>query len=164
MDRLITLFHMICDNVKPMIMFFIGAIVSMFSPIQDVLYVLSLAFVFNIFTGILTDIHVNKKQFSIKKAFEAIIQLTFFIALIWFTHNVAATLNDVEAGRYAVKGIVYIVLYFYTSNILRNGNLIFPNNSAIAFMYEVFTTQILIRLKNYFGLINSKTEQNENSN
>jgi len=145
--------------LKPFIVLITTFIVSIFSPIQDVLYVLGLSFLFNIITGIVTDVHVNGKKFNLKKAFDSIFQLTFYGALVFFIHNVAVNLGSHTMGDKGVKYITFIVVYFYLCNIIRNAGLVFPKNKAIVFLYEVMTTQIFTRLKSaLFMSINSNKE------
>ncbi|MEI6752340.1 MAG: phage holin family protein [Paludibacter sp.] len=145
---------------KPFIVLITTFIVSIFSPIQDVLYVLGLSFLFNIITGIVTDIHVNEKEFSLKKAFDSVFQLTFYGALVFFIHNVAVNLGNHALGDEGVKYTTFIVVYFYLCNILRNAGLVFPKNKAISFLYEVMTTQIFTRIKSaLFMNINSNKDE-----
>ena len=138
--------------IKPFILFIITGIISIFSPLQDILYALFLSFLFNIITGIITDVHVNKKTFEIKKAFDAIIHFTFYIALVYFIYNVSVNLGDADSGRVGVKWATYIVIYFYLTNILRNASKVFPQNQTISFMYMVLTTQIFSKLKDMLGV------------
>lgn len=144
--------------MKPFLMFAITGIVSVFSPLHDVLFALFLSFAFNIATGIIADIHANKEEFKIKKAFEAIVHLTFYVALVYFIYNIALSLGDAESGRIGVKWATYIVVYFYLTNILRNASLCFPNNQTISFLYMVLTTQIFAKLKDMLGIKSNKTE------
>jgi mannose/fructose/N-acetylgalactosamine-specific phosphotransferase system component IID len=136
---------------KPILLIILTGITSLCAPIGDVLAVLFYAFLFNIFAGIASDANVNAKQFSLKKAFEAIKQALFYFFLIWFIHYSAENLGYDGNGHLAIKWVTITVVYFYLTNILRNASAIFPNNKAIAFMYVVLTTQIFNKLRNYFG-------------
>ncbi len=46
------------------------------------------------FTGIITDVHVNKKLFNIKKAFNALSQLFFYFTCVVFIDYGATLLGD----------------------------------------------------------------------
>lgn len=149
---MLELLHNFLNYIKPFILFAITGIVSVFSPLHDVLFALIMSFAFNILTGIVADVHVNKAGFKIHKAFDAIIHLTFYVALVYFIYNITSSLGDTESGRMGIKWVTYIVVYFYLTNILRNASLVYPKNQTISFIYEVMTTQIISRLKDYFFL------------
>lgn len=153
-----------CKFMKPVILFVITGIVSVFSPLHDVLFALFLSFLFNIITGIIADVHVNKEDFKISKAFDAIIHLTFYIALVYFIYNISVSLGDAESGRVGVKWATYIVVYFYLTNILRNASKVYPKNQTISFLYMVLTTQIFSKLKDMIGVkSNNNSETNNDS-
>jgi hypothetical protein len=134
--------------VKPFIMFIITAIVSVCSPIQDVIYVLFFSFLFNIITGIVADVHVNKSVFNLKKAFSAFFQMALVMALVYYVHSVFEQLKMDAIGHEIIKWIAILAVYFYTTNIARNSALIYPKNKLFAFIYELLTTQIFARIKN----------------
>lgn len=146
---------------KELLWIVITAIGSLLLPIQDILILLSLGFVFNIFTGIVADIHVNHAPFSMKKAFSAISQLTFFMATVFFLDYGSKALHDAQIGHTSVKWLALIVSYFYLVNIFRNAKEVFPKNLAIAFIYEILSTEIFIRLK---GMITGYRSNNHHNN
>ena len=114
----------------------IAGIGSALLPVQDILVLLSLGFVFNIITGIVTDIHVNKARFDIKKAFNAITQLTFWATLVVFLDYGSRRLGEPDMGVTAVKWVTMIVIYFYLTNIFKNARQVYPKSKSIKFVYE----------------------------
>lgn len=144
------------ERFKELIWVVITTIGSLLLPIREILILLSMGFVFNIVTGIVADIHVNRQQFSLKKAFSAISQLTFFMASVFFLDYGSKLLHDEQIGQTSVKWLTLIVSYFYMVNIFRNAKQIFPKNMAIAFIYELLSTEIFIRLKEMVGFKNKK--------
>lgn len=141
----------ILDDFRSIILLVVTTIITAISPIMTAFVCLFVGFLFNFMTGLITDIHVNKTEFRIKKGFEAIIMLTFFFALIYYIYQVASSMGDIKLAQEAVKYITYIVSYFYLVNILKNAKLIFPKNKAIAFLYMFLTTEIFNRLKKMIG-------------
>lgn len=139
----------------------IAGIGSALLPVQDILVLLSLGFVFNIITGIVTDIHVNKAHFDIKKAFNAITQLTFWATLVVFLDYGSRRMGEPQMGVTAVKWITMIVIYFYLTNIFKNARQVYPNSQAINFVYELLSTEIFARLKNMVGIKNSNNEEDK---
>lgn len=137
----------IVERFKELFWVVITALGSILLPVKDILLLLSLGFLFNIITGIVADIHVNKAEFNFKKAFSAIIELTFFSACVLFIHHGCKLMAEPDMGAIAVKWLMFIVSYFYITNIFKNAKKIFPRNEAIAFIYEILSTEIFIRLK-----------------
>jgi len=148
------------DEIKQFVLLLITALISICTPIEGVLLLLFGGFLFNIASGFIADVHVNKADFSIKKAFEAIIHLTFYMALVMFIHIVFSVLKDFELGQTAVKWVTYVVIYFYLTNVMRNAKLVFPKNKTIQLLYSLLTTQVFLKLREFVGLKkNSNTEE-----
>ncbi|MEI6554751.1 MAG: hypothetical protein WCL70_04125 [Paludibacter sp.] len=135
------------ETLKPYTVLFITTIAAVFNPIQNVLWVLFATFAFNIFTGIIADVNVNKAKFSLNKAFMAIFQMAFLMALVYYLHGAFTALKMPSLGSESIKWIALLTVYFYTTNIIRNAKLVFPKNKLFAFLYEVLTTEIFNRLK-----------------
>ncbi len=150
----------IIDSAKQAMWLIISTVVSIFAPVQNILILLFLAFLFNIITGIITDVHVNKKPFNIKKAFNALSQLLFYFACVIFIDYGANLLNDTNLGTMGVKWLTCIVVYFYLTNIFKNARLVYPENLAIGFIYELLSTEIFDRLKTMGGFKTKKNNEN----
>lgn len=148
-------------RVKELVYIIIAGIGSALLPVKDILVLLSLGFVFNIITGIVTDIHVNKTSFNIKKAFSAITQLTFWATLVVFLDYGSRRMGEPQMGVTAVKWITMIVVYFYLTNIFKNARQVYPSSQAINFVYELLSTEIFTRLKNIIGYKNNDNENNQ---
>ncbi|RNC66459.1 hypothetical protein [Proteiniphilum sp. X52] len=144
------------EKTKELFWLIVTALISVLTPVQNVLVLLFVAFLFNIATGIIADVHANKAKFNLKKAFNAVTQLTFYAACVVFLDYGARLLNEPEIGITAVKWMTYIVVYFYLTNIFKNAKLIYPSNLAIKFIYELLSTEIFERLKNMVGYKPSK--------
>ncbi len=141
----------IIEKTKELFWLFVTAFISVLSPVQNVLILLFIAFLFNIATGIIADVHVNKAKFSLKKAFNAITQLTFYATCVVFLDYGARLLGEPGIGVTAVKWMTYIVVYFYLTNIFRNARLVYPKNATINFIYELLSTEIFEKLKIFIG-------------
>ena len=144
------------DKFKTLVLTFVAGMCSVLSPIKGTIYVLSLAFVLNFFLGLRESIKVDKNQFSLKKAFESIIQLTVYLALIFLINKTFSQFGDLVAAETGTKWATYIVVYFYTTNITRNAALLWPKLEVFSFMYDLLTTKIFDRLKDFLGLNKNK--------
>lgn len=149
----------IIDSAKQTMWLIITAVVSIFAPVQNILILLFMSFLFNIVMGIITDVHVNKKQFNIKKAFNALSQLLFYFACVIFIDYGANLLGDLSLGTLGVKWLTCIVVYFYLTNIFKNAKQLYPDNNAITFIYELLSTEIFDRLKGMIGFNSKKDDE-----
>lgn len=139
------------DRLKELLWAMVTAFISVVSPVQNTLILLFMAFVFNIATGIIADVHVNKAKFNLKKAFNAVTQLTFYGACVVFLDYGTKLLEEPQIGIMAIKWLSYIVVYFYLTNIFKNAKMVYPQSQAITFIYEVLSTEIFDKLKSVIG-------------
>lgn len=144
----------IIERTKEAFWLAITAFASILSPVKNVLYLLLISFVFNIITGIIADVHVNKSKFNLKKAFNAITQLAFYAVCVVFLDYGARLIEEPTIAVTAVKWLTYIVVYFYLTNIFKNARQVYPDNLAINFIYELLSTEIFDRLKSMVGYKN----------
>lgn len=142
---------MFFEKVKELFWVIVTALSSVLMPVKGTLILLFISFIFNIVTGIITDVHVNKAKFDLKKAFNAITQLTFYATCAIFLNYGTSLINEVEIGLIAVKWLTYIVVYFYLANIFKNARQVYPKSQAINFIYELLSTEIFDRLKSMVG-------------
>lgn len=149
------------EKIKELFWLVISALSSVLMPVKETLILLFITFVFNIITGIITDVHVNKAKFNLKKAFDAISQLTFYATCVVFLNYGASLINEQQIGVIAVKWLTYIVVYFYLTNIFKNAKQLYPKNQAISFIYELLSTELFDRLKNMVGYKTKSTNDNE---
>ena len=140
------------DSIKPVMVALIAWMCSILSPIEGAIYVLSFAFALNFFLGLRESVKVEKNQFSLKKAFDSLIQLVVYLALIFLINKTFTQFGDLGAAQTGTKWATYIVVYFYCTNITRNAALIWPKLEVFKFLYELLTTKIFDKLKELIGL------------
>ena len=138
-------------KIKELFWIIVASLSSVLIPVKETLILLFISFIFNIITGIIADVHVNKASFNIKKAFNAISQLTFYATCVVFLNYGTTLIQEQQVGLVAVKWLTYIVVYFYLTNIFKNARLLYPTNQAINFIYELLSTELFDRLKTMVG-------------
>lgn len=151
-------------TLKSILLGLITAFVAAVTPILTAIISLFIGFTFNFITGLVTDIHVNKKEFSIKKAFESITMLFFFFGLVYFLHSLLSGMGDRNIAQETTKYLTYIVSYWYIVNVLRNAKQIYPKSKAISFLYSVLTTEVFNWIKNMIGIRLKKIEDTDAAN
>ena len=144
-------YNQIICGAKNLLLLVFTTLAAIYVPLKEVFGILLFTFTANIFVGMYADVNANKNRFNIKKFFYAVKHFGFYIFLVVFVHKAGISLHDQEISEQGVKWVTIIVLYYYITNIVRNGTVIFPTNKAIEFMYLVLTTQIFNKLKEFFG-------------
>ena len=127
-------------------------IISVISPIRIAVWVLLVFFTVNFFVGYKSDIQINKRDFSLKKAFDGVKQLILYYALIFIVNMALGLYEETNLAESATKFMTWIVSYWYLVNILRNARDVFPGNETLKFLYDLLTIQVLEMLLARFGL------------
>ena len=127
-------------------------IISVISPIRIAVWVLLVFFTVNFFVGYKSDVQINKRDFSLKKAFDGVKQLILYYALIFIVNMALGLYEETNLAEAATKFMTWIVSYWYLVNILRNAREIFPGNETLKFLYDLLTVQVLEMLLARFGL------------
>lgn len=127
-------------------------IISVISPIRIAVWVLLVFFTLNFFVGYKSDQIANRREFSLKKAFDGIRLLILYYALIFIVYMTLGLYNEMALAEGATKFLTWIVSYWYLVNILRNAREIFPGNETLKFLYDLLTVQVLEMLLARFGL------------
>jgi hypothetical protein len=158
MEELIARF---LDFIKGVFQFIFTGIVSTFLPMKEAFFILLVGFTVNYITGFVTDIRVNNASFSMKKSFDAIIQMCYYFGLMFFLSAVSVNLHESILSDYGVRWFSVIVSYSYVINILKNGKQLLPGNKAVELLYDIVTIQGIGYFRNLFNL-KKKNEQTNN--
>lgn len=109
--------------------------------IQNFLAVILILATINIIYGWLADV-VNEEEWSFRKALQAGCYLGGYFLLLILT-NIIGSLMGVDNINYYCSWITWVMIYFYSTNILRNWKIIQPNNKVISFLYWVATAKFI---------------------
>lgn len=149
------------DYLKEIGLIILTFIISVITPIQHILLLLLFASTVNIIFGIRADKVVKNRAFSMKKAMQSFEQLILYFLIVIMVFATFKYLGDESIGQLAMKWLTYILIYFYSINILRNAEILYPKNKAIPFLKSVLTTEIFDRINNLIGIF-KKDKENEN--
>jgi len=131
----------------------IGAwFLSIFSPVEDAFWLLLGAFIINILVGIVTAVNAEKEQFSLKKFWNAFMQFLLYIVTVVFLYWMGQVQHDGAVADTGIKWITYIVIYCYFLNIFRNARALWPKARAIDIIYQILSTEVLVKLKDLIGV------------
>ena len=125
---LVTLFSMVC---------------AYFESTTSFMLALLLGFVFNIVAGLRAD-EVKFRMwrlcnFSGNKFKDSLLELTLIVIVTYFLKSLADLMNYGEKSIYIVEYLVWVALYHYIRNGLRNLSKAYPKNRWIRFVSNLIS-------------------------
>lgn len=121
-----------------------ATLLDFFYPIHNFLLVIAIFATLNIIIGSWADTGC----WSFRKAFKAIMYLIGYMALLLLSFATGVFMNQSEATvADFTSWITWVMIYFYSANILRNWNIKQPDNRVIEFLYWVATFKIIDKLE-----------------
>ena len=113
---------------------------------ESAMYVLIFLFIGNIFFGILADILKEGNQFKFKKFLRAVGELAIYFTLVIGAVIIIHFQKEWEIGSYVIKSLTYLFIYAYGTNILRNLEILLPNNVVIRFLYYCLSFEFVKKI------------------
>lgn len=150
------------ESIRTLIVSIVTALAAYFSPIQGEMQGLLILFSANFLAGLLTDILVNNGKFSFKKAFRCVAEFTCVAVFIAAMFSIGERKNDLSGTLQLVSFVTYVVVWFYTQNILRNLKSLFRTGTMhmiCAFLYYIVSVEFIKRipyLQTYFDIENKR--------
>ena len=132
------------EQIKNVIVGIILAILAYLEPISGELQTLLLVFFLNFLFGYLSGM-VKGEEFSLKKALVCVGHATIFFILCAAVYVIGRLKGQIEGSVQCVSFITYLVIYFYSLNILRNCKKIFKDGTAP--WHVVNTLYYILRFK-----------------
>jgi len=145
-------------HLKSLIALLITGFISIITDFTFSFVALFAGFTFNFLCGMAADAKEGR-GFDMKKTKEGIKLLAFYIIVVFVLFLITYFKPDLPE-----KLIVYftlIVSYFYFTNGFKNATVIFPNDPAVRFIYNLLSTEIFFRLKEYLGLKSLKNKSSD---
>lgn len=152
------------DSVKIIVTTLLANIAGLLFPIRNDIFGLVLLFSVNFLIGLLADVG-NHCEWSFRKAFCFFRDATIYFVMVTSIYMLGRLKGEEAAAVHCVSFMIYVAIYFYGTNILRNARLITNANSTLYrvldFLYYVMSFRVLERytcLKGYFDY--EKHEEN----
>jgi len=132
------------EQIKNMAVGIVLSILAYLEPIDGELKSLFLVFFLNFVFGYLSGM-VKGEDFSLKKALVCIGHAAIFFVLCASVYVIGKTKGQMAGAVQCVSFITYLVLYFYSLNILKNCKKIFKEDTAP--WHVVNTLYFILRFK-----------------
>ncbi len=137
-------------------------------PIKEDIFGLVLLFFLNFTVGILADLS-NHREWSFRKAFRFFRDAAIYFFMVASIYMLGHLKGEEQAAVHCVSFMIYVAIYFYGTNILRNARMLTHEQSTLFrvldFLYYVFSLKIVERnnyLKSYIDSY-EKTRNNRDN-
>lgn len=146
------------EDIRTIIVVTLSSLMAYLSPINGVLFAVTLAFVLNFIFGYLTGMRVNNEHFDLKKAFSCVKEACVFFVVVAFVYTIGEHLNNSNEALISISIVTYVVLYFYAVNIFKNLKRLFPQSQWIAFCYWLISFEFVKKVPFLESFLNQRKE------
>ena len=144
------------DGLRIVTASLIANVVGLLFPIWNDIFGLVLLFTANFVVGLLADV-CNHRDWSFRKAFRFFRDAAIYFVMVASIYLLGHLKGEEHAAVHCVSFMIYIAIYFYGTNILRNARMITNEHSTLYrildFLYYVMSLRMLehvVYLKDYF--------------
>lgn len=134
------------DSVRFLFATALANVAGLLMPIKNDIYGLVLLFTLNFVIGMLADV-CNHREWSFKKAFRFFRDTAIYFGMILSIYLLGCFKGEERAAVHCVSFMIYLAIYFYGTNILRNARLITNDRSTmfriLDFIYYLLSLRVL---------------------
>lgn len=149
---------------KKMLAVVVGYFLAIFDPISGMIYALLITMAVNCLLGVAAD-REQGNPYSFKKMFKCFKEYAFIVAGMFFSAMICNHMSSLENGLIAMKTICWAAILIYAKNMVRNAEIIYPDNHFLKFMNWIICFKFIKQngyLSEYYEHI--KTKDNEKDN
>ena len=163
--------HRILDKLKDVqapLMGIFSVIAAYFDSTLTFMIALFAAFLFNILAGLRADevkfTMWRLVNFDGHKFKDSLKELVLIVVVTYFLKGIMDLMNHNEKSVYAVQILVWVALYYYVRNSLRNLSKAYPKIKWIVVVYHLFSFQFGKLMPDSVNRAIEKTEKDDNKN
>ena len=134
------------DSIRFLFATALANVAGLLMPIKNDIYGLVLLFTLNFVIGMLADV-CNHREWSFKKAFRFFRDAAIYFGMILSIYLLGCFKGEERAAVHCVSFMIYLAIYFYGTNILRNARLITNDRSTmfriLDFIYYLLSLRVL---------------------
>lgn len=122
------------EELKTIVVYAIGAIATLLTPIQNFMYAMLILFGINFVFGLIAA-RVKGEKWSTKKALCFFVYVAVFLVIACAAFIIGRLMGEQEQATAVVKILCYLAVYIFGTNIFRNLCRIVPKGTA---WYKLF--------------------------
>ena len=138
------------ENWRTLIAGLLAGVLGWLEPIAGDVFTLIYVFALNFLCGYLAGRIVNREDFDIKKAFRCIIESAIFFVVVLSIYLIGDLKDNEQGAIQCVSTVVYVVIYFYTTNILKNIRKFLkdgtPAYKVVDFIYYLLSFEVIKKI------------------
>lgn len=120
---------------------------AFFAPIAGNVFAMAWVFIFNFLVGLIVGLIIQGEKFDHKKAFRCIGEAAVFFILAASIYVCGRANGAMEAAIQCVSTFVYIILFFYGRNVLKNLRMLLKEGTTpwyvIDFVYNIISFEFV---------------------
>ena len=143
------------DTLKFVFASLLANVAGLLFPIKNDIFGLVLLFSLNFLVGMFADLS-NQRDWSFRKAFCFFRDAAVYFVMVTSMYLLGHLKGEEEAAVHCVSFMIYVAIYFYGTNILRNARMLTQEHSTLFkvldFLYYVLSFKVVGKcgyLKNY---------------
>ena len=148
------------DDIKTVIVYAVGAIMTLLSPIENFMYAMLILFGVNFLTGLLAA-RVNAEKWSTKKALMFFVYVAIFLVISCTSFLIGKLMGEQEQAIAVVKILCYIAVYIFGTNVFRNMRKIVPYGTAWYKLFDLCYYTLSVKFIEKFDFVKKWKEENE---
>ena len=117
------------DGLRIVTASLVANVIGLMFPIWNDIFGLVLLFTANFVVGLLADV-CNHRDWSFRKAFSFFRDAAIYFAMVACIYMLGYLKGEEKAAMHCVSFTIYVAIYFYGTNILRNARFITNEKST----------------------------------
>ena len=148
------------DDIKTVIVYAIGAIATLLSPIQNFVWAMLILFGVNFFFG-LVSARVRQEPWKIKKALMFFVYVAVFLTIACVSFIIGKLMGEEDQAVAVVKILCYIAVYIFGTNIFRNLRHITPKGSSWYKLFDICFYTLSVKFIERFEFVKKWQEEKD---
>lgn len=151
------------DDIKTVVVYAVGAIMTLLAPIQNFMYAMLILFSINFFIGLFAA-RAKEEKWSTKKALWFFVYVAIFLFIACMAFIIGHLMGEHEQAIAVVKILCYIAVYIFGTNIFRNLRKIVPKGTAWYRLFDLCYYTLSVKFIEKFDFVKKwREESKENS-
>ena len=148
------------DDIKTVIVYAVGAIMTLLAPIQNFMYAMLILFGINFFFGLVAA-RIKEEKWSTKKALWFFVYVAVFLVIAVSAFIIGHLMGEHEQAIAVVKILCYIAVYIFGTNIFRNLRHIAPKGTAWHKLFDLCYYTLSVKFIEKFDFVKKWKEESE---
>lgn len=150
------------DELRTLIVYVVGAIFTLLTPIHNFMVAMLILFGINFMFGLIAA-RVCKEEWSTKKALLFFVYVAVFLIIACTAFIIGHYMNNEEQAIAVVKILCYMAVYIFGTNIFRNLRGIVSKNTAWYKLFDLCYYVLSVKFIERFDFVKKWQEERNNT-